>query len=87
MRITIEPYSGGTFTAENDAEHISKVVTMFKGLLVQSGYHPHTVDDLFTEDLETWFPGTPETTDKTEDNVALPPEWSEQDHEYYNQTT
>ena len=84
MRITIEPYSGGTFTAENDAEHINKVVTMFKGLLVQAGYHPHTVDELFTEDLETWFP---ETADKTEDNVALPPEWSEQDHECYNQTT
>jgi len=55
MKITIEPYSGGTYTAECDAEHVSEVVRMFKGLLVQSGYHPETVDDLFTEE-ESWFP-------------------------------
>ena len=84
MKITIEPYSGGTFTAENDAEHINKVVSMFKGLLVQVGYHPHTVDNLFTEDLETWFP---EPLNKSDETVALPPEWSEDDHECYNQTT
>ena len=84
MKITIEPYSGGTFTAENDAEHINKVVSMFKGLLVQVGYHPHTVDNLFTEDLETWFP---EPLNKSDETVVLPPEWSEDDHECYNQTT
>lgn len=56
MKITLEPYSGGTFTAQDDAEHISKVVNMFKGLLVQVGYHPQTVDSMFTEDIETWFP-------------------------------
>jgi hypothetical protein len=84
MKITIEPYSGGTFTAENDAEHINKVVNMFKGLLVQVGYHPHTVDDLFTEDLETWFP---EPVHKSDETVELPPEWSEDDHDCHSQTS
>ena len=55
MKITIEPYSGGKYTAECDAEQVSEVVRMFKGLLVQSGYHPETVDQLFTEE-ESWFP-------------------------------
>ena len=73
MKIIIEPYSGGTYTAENDAEHISKVVNMFKGLLVQVGYHPQTVDNLFNEDTDTWFP---EAEPKPEENdVTLPPEW------------
>ena len=40
MRITIEPYSGGKYSAETDAEHISAVIELFKGLLVASGYHP-----------------------------------------------
>lgn len=77
MKITLEPYSGGTYTAENDAEHISKVVSMFKGLLVQVGYHPQTVDDQFTEEVETWFP----ESDTDPDEVTLPPEWSEKDTE------
>ena len=77
MKITIEPYSGGCFTADNDAEHISKVVTMFKGLLVQAGYHPQTVDDQFTEEIETWFP----ESESEPDEVALPPGWSEEQAE------
>jgi hypothetical protein len=55
MKITFEPYSGGTYTAESQAEHINEVALMFKGLLVQVGYHPENVDDLFSEDLERWF--------------------------------
>ena len=55
MKITMEPYSGGTFTAQTDAEHVNEVVNMFRGLLVQVGYHPETVDNLFSEDLEKWF--------------------------------
>lgn len=55
MKITLEPYSGGKYTAECDAEHVGEVVRMFKGLLVQTGYHPETVDQLFTEE-ESWFP-------------------------------
>jgi hypothetical protein len=55
MKITIEPYSGGTYTAQTDAEHINDVMDMFRGLLVQTGYHPQTVDELFSEDMERWF--------------------------------
>ena len=54
MKITLEPYSGGNYTAETDAEHISHVIALFKGLLVASGYHPKTVDDYFNTD-EEWF--------------------------------
>ena len=74
MKITLEPYSGGTYTAQTEAEHISEVVKMFKGLLVQVGYHPKNVDDLFTEDVESWFPG-------------IKSNLSEQDYECYSQTT
>ena len=55
MKITLEPYSGGEYTASREAEHISEVVQMFKGLLVNVGYHPKTVDEYFTE-YEEWFP-------------------------------
>ena len=54
MKITLEPYSGGIYTASVDAEHVSEVVNMFKGLLVQVGYHPKTVDEYF-HDEESWF--------------------------------
>ncbi len=54
MKITLEPYSGGEFSAENDAEHILEVVQLFKGLLVSAGYHPNTVDEYFNTE-ETWF--------------------------------
>lgn len=54
MKITLEPCSGGIYTAQNDAEHIEEIVNMLKGLMVQMGYHPKTVDEYFiTED--TWF--------------------------------
>ena len=55
MKITLEPYSGGTYTAHSDAEEITQVATMIKGLLVQCGYHPETVDNLFNEhEVESW---------------------------------
>ena len=53
MKITLEPYCGGKYISESDAEHISIVVNQFKGLLVATGYHPRTVDDYFNEDA--WF--------------------------------
>ena len=74
MKITLEPYSGGTYTAQTEAEHISEVVNMFKGLLVQVGYHPKNVDDLFTEDVESWFP-------------EIKSKFSEQDYECHSQTS
>ena len=55
MKVTLEPYSGGTYTASTDAEHISEVVELIKGLLVTSGYHPHTIDDYFNTENQ-WFP-------------------------------
>ena len=55
MKITLEPYSGGVYTAQNDAEHIEEIVTMFRGLLVNAGYHPSTVDEYFPIEDE-WFP-------------------------------
>ena len=54
MKITIEPYSGGTFTGTTDAEHIEEVVGLFKGLLVAAGYHPRTADDIFDIE-EKWY--------------------------------
>lgn len=54
MKITIEPYSGGTFTGATDAEHIEEVVGLFKGLLVAAGYHPRTADDIFDTE-EKWY--------------------------------
>ncbi len=74
MKITMEPYSGGTFSAQTDAEHVNEVVNMFRGLLVQVGYHPETVDNLFSEDLEKWFKES-ETESK----------FSEQDYECASQ--
>ena len=55
MKITIEPYSGGTFTASNDAEHIGEVIKLFKGLLVSCGYHPKTVDEHLSDEEGQWF--------------------------------
>ena len=54
MKITIEPYSGGKFSGETDAEHIEEIATMFKGLLVAAGYHPRTADDLFNT-KDKWY--------------------------------
>ena len=63
MKITLEPYSGGVYTAQNDAEHIDEVVKSFKCLLVSCGYHPETVDKYFITE-EEWFPEQPEKPDK-----------------------
>lgn len=80
MKITLEPYSGGTYTAQTDAEHINEVVGMFRGLLVQVGYHPQTVDDLFTEEMERWFPD--QDTDAGQENKVT----EDNLHNLYNQT-
>lgn len=55
MKITLEPYSGGTWTASTEAEHIDEVAKLFKGLLVSVGYHPHNVDELFNTEEDQWF--------------------------------
>ena len=59
MRITIEPTytTGAKYIVESDIEHINEMARMFKGLLVQVGFHPNNVDELFSEDLdiERWF--------------------------------
>ena len=84
MKITIEPYSGGVFTARNDAEHISEVIDLFKGLLVQSGYHPKTVDEYFSNEENCWFP------EMNSDNVELVQQIiteSKQKHKYNSKTT
>ena len=70
MKITLEPYSGGEFTATNDAEHILEVVQLFKGLLVSAGYHPNTVDEYFNTD-ETWFM---ESDDEVKPSLFVPDE-------------
>ena len=77
MKITLEPYSGGVYTAQNDAEHISEVVRSFKCLLVSCGYHPETVDEYFN-DGEEWFTEEPDksTEEKVDDYL----------HNLYNQT-
>ncbi len=71
MKITIEPYSGGTFTASSDAEHISEVCELFKGLLVQSGYHPTTVDEYIDTECK-WFPepDSPDPEGSTRDQLT-----------------
>ena len=54
MKITIEPYSGGKWIGETDAECIESVAGLFKGLLVACGYHPRNADDIF--DIEDkWY--------------------------------
>lgn len=54
MKITVEPSTGGTFTAQDDAEQIDQVINMFKGLLVQAGYNPQNVDECFYVE-DRWF--------------------------------
>ena len=55
MKITIEPYAGGTYSSSNDAEDISEVVQLFKGLLVSAGFHPNTVDEYIRTEQD-WYP-------------------------------
>ena len=37
-----------------DCEQVSEVVEQFKGLLVNAGYHPSNVDELFNTEYQ-WF--------------------------------
>ena len=72
MKITLQPYSGGEYIASNDAEHISEVVIMFKGLLVQCGYHPQTVDQYFNIEEHTWFDEMTNSSCKSEEHQEHP---------------
>jgi hypothetical protein len=56
MKITIKLSSGEKFTGETfgNGECIEDVITLFKGMLVSSGFHPRTVDDVFDVE-DKWF--------------------------------
>jgi hypothetical protein len=93
MKITIEPYSGGTFTAQTDAEHIGQICEIIKGLLVQVGYHPHNVDE-YIQTGDQWFPepgeagpegSTPPTITKLEQHKeGMKRDYFENEEEYMN---
>ena len=57
MRITIEAY-GDTFTWESkeDGKSLAELVPQLKGLLVATGFHPRSVDEVFNPDAFEWFP-------------------------------
>lgn len=93
MKITLEPYSGGVYTAQSDAEHISEVVNMFKGLLVQCGYHPHNVEQQFDPcEIEPWFNNQEEPNSSILASMeakerSAKEHFSEKDYECYSQTS
>ena len=68
MKITIELNSGDIYTAQNEVEQIHDIARMVKGLLVQVGYHPESVDQLFGEDVENWFVDSDSSCCKNSDN-------------------
>jgi len=49
---------GKTYSVESDEQfdgtQVSELVEQFKGLLVNAGYHPHNVDELFNTEYQ-WF--------------------------------
>ena len=67
MRITIKQiFSDNKFMATCNDEDIESVVGMFKGLLVQAGYHPRTVDEHVVTSNQ-WF----DDEQKDQDQVAV----------------
>lgn len=87
MKITIEPYSGGTFTAQTDAEHIDEVIKLFKGLLVSCGYHPKTVDEhLFDEENGQWYSDAEEQAYIKSVDATISRNTAHDPHEIANQT-
>ena len=55
MRITLRQiFDDREYSATSNAEDIESVVDMFKGLLVQAGYHPKTVDEYLVTSNK-WF--------------------------------
>ena len=55
MRITLRRiFDDQEYCATCNAEDIESVVDMFKGLLVQAGYHPKTVDEYLVTSNK-WF--------------------------------
>lgn len=50
----------------DDCEQVSEVVEQFKGLLVNAGYHPSNVDELFNTEYQ-WF----NNDEATLENVCL----------------
>ena len=53
---------GKTYSVESDEQfdgtQVSELVEQFKGLLVNAGYHPHSVDELFNTEYQ-WFDENP----------------------------
>tara|TARA_Y100000356_G_scaffold126221_1_gene123893 strand:+ start:269 stop:499 length:231 start_codon:yes stop_codon:yes gene_type:complete len=49
---------GKTYSVESedqfDGQEVSELVEQFKGLLVNAGYHPSNVDELFNTEYQ-WF--------------------------------
>lgn len=58
---------GKTYSVESndefDGQEVSELVEQFKGLLVNAGYHPHNVDELFNTEYQ-WFNNEIEESDK-----------------------
>ena len=64
MRITIKQiFSDNEFVATSNAEDIESIVEMFKGLLVQAGFHPRTVDEHVVTSNQ-WFNDEQEDQDQ-----------------------
>ena len=67
MKITVKHGVGDNeFVATSNDEDIESVVEMFKGLLVQAGFHPRTVDQHVVTSNQ-WF----DDEHKDQDQVAV----------------
>ena len=63
MKITINNYNK-TYTTETDEDvDAESLADMFKGLMVNMGYHPSNVDELFNTEYQ-WF-----TEEERNDNM------------------
>ena len=49
MKVTLEPYSGGKYELQDDAEHIEVTIALFKQALEQCGYEPSCIEKYFTD--------------------------------------
>ena len=58
---------GKTYSVESDdqfdGQEVSELVEQFKGLLVNAGYHPSNVDELFNTEYQ-WFDNEEPTLEK-----------------------
>jgi hypothetical protein len=57
MKITIQSY-GNEYSVQtkHDGISLAEMMDCFRGLLVQAGFHPESVDEQFTDcDIDAWF--------------------------------